>query len=245
MKKFSSKKLSILKQYLNSFHIQKEKNKKLIIILGTLGDFDSIEYIKNIVNMLSVIESANISLNVIGIGSSASKNKFCSYTSLPHEYLTVTEEPYLHTKLELCPGVTISKLSWLNFILMCAGVNSPGTIKEVVRGYLGDRNAPQVFKKDEKINLGYITNIPSSIFNYAGGSGYQRPLEMATFRLKNMIEVLSNWGKYIPNADYLTYRGGTFLLNENDDLLYCYLPLSILGYSETMSKPLNFLEKWI
>ena len=29
--------------------------------------------------------------------------------------------------------------------MMCAGINSPGTLREVLRGYCGDKNAKPIF----------------------------------------------------------------------------------------------------
>jgi hypothetical protein len=49
-------------------------------------------------------------------------------------------------------------------------------IVQVLRGYIGDRNAKPVFEG----------NTP---FNVLGG-GYQRPFELATLRLSNMVGIL-------------------------------------------------------
>jgi hypothetical protein len=36
---------------------------------------------------------------------------------------------------------------YLKLVIMCAGIGSPGTLPEVFRGYLGDKNAPEVFQR--------------------------------------------------------------------------------------------------
>jgi alpha-beta hydrolase superfamily lysophospholipase len=113
---------------------------------------------------------------------------------------------------------------------MCAGVGSPGTLAEVFRGYTGDRSAPQRFA--------------SPLFNLAGGEGFQRPFELATVRLRNMVEVLSHWRTYVPSDDYLTQRGGTFLLDRDDSLLFSYRDAGLLGFSATMARPLSFLDAY-
>ena len=69
-----------------------------------------------------------------------------------------------------------------------------------------------------------------------------RPFELATRRLINMIEILSNWNTYVPNSAFLTQRGATILLNERDEVLYEFIPESLLGYSSKMSTPLSFLD---
>ncbi|MEM1310621.1 MAG: AhpC/TSA family protein, partial [Cyanobacteria bacterium P01_H01_bin.153] len=71
--------------------------------------------------------------------------------------------------------------------------------------------------------------------------GFQRPFELATLRLRNMTEVLGHWSTYVPDARYMTQRGGTFLFNAAGELLYEYRDRGILGFAETMSYPLSFL----
>ena len=55
-------------------------------------------------------------------------------------------------------------------------------------------------------------------FAWLVAAGFQRPFELATVRLRNMNEVLSKWGTYVPNNAYITQRGGTFLLDEDDSV---------------------------
>jgi hypothetical protein len=115
--------------------------------------------------------------------------------------------------------------------MMCAGIGSPGTLAEVFRGYRGDRRAPQL--------------INNPLFHLAGGDGFQRPFELATVRLGNMKEVLSNWRTYVPRDNFITQRGGTFLIEADNSLLYSYRDAGILGYSATMNKPLSFLDPYL
>ncbi len=58
-----------------------------------------------------------------------------------------------------------------------------------------------------------------------------------------MSEVLGNWNVYVPNAAYLTQRGGTFLFDAQGNLLYQHSDRGVLGFAENMSQPLVFLEK--
>lgn len=102
-----------------------------------------------------------------------------SSTPIPHP-TSPDPTPTLYRALALnqgfAPDIQIS--AYLKLLTMLAGVGSPGTIQEVLRGYLGDRNSPPVFSG---------TN-PFDVL----GSGYQRPFELATLRLYNMQAVLSN-----------------------------------------------------
>ena len=69
-----------------------------------------------------------------------------------------------------------------------------------------------------------------------------RPFELATRRLMNMIEILSNWNIMFLILHSLTQRGATILLNEKDEVLYEFISESLLGYSSKMSAPLSFLD---
>ena len=72
-----------------------------------------------------------------------------------------------------------------------------------------------------------------------------RPFELATRRLMNMIEILSNWNIYVPDSSFLTQRGATILFNEKDEVLYEFISESLLGYSSNMSSPLSFLDDFL
>ena len=102
---------------------------------------------------------------------------------------------------------------------------------KVLRGYSGDRSAPQRFN--------------SALFKLAGGDGFQRPFELATVRLANMIEVLGRWRQYVPDDRWMCQRGGTFMLDADDSLLYCHRDRGILGFSETMNRPLSYLDAYL
>jgi hypothetical protein len=113
---------------------------------------------------------------------------------------------------------------------------------EVFRGYKGDRQAPQLIEDDEMIRGTPLPAFKGSFFRLAGGSGFQRPFELATLRLRNMIEVLTNWNTYVPNSAYLTQRGATFLFNNKEQLVYEHRDPGILGFAANMSEPLSFLS---
>ena len=76
-------------------------------------------------------------------------------------------------------------------------------------------------------------------------AGYQRPLELATVRLRNMVEVLSNWDGYVSNPTAIARRGATFLFDADGAVLYEYRHRGVLTYSETMARPLTFLAPYI
>jgi len=208
-----------------------EQGRRLVLLFTQLGDFDSMEYAQALVPVLPQLESAGIRLRAIAIGDAAGANRFCSYTGFPREALDVDAEPRLHRELGLYEGLQTAGGPWPGLLLMCAGIGSPGTLAEVFRGYRGDRNAPQ--------------RIDSPLFRLAGGEGFQRPFELATVRLRNMNEVLSHWRTYVPSDAFITQRGGTFLIDADDTLLYSHRDQGILGFSATMNQPLSFLEPYL
>jgi hypothetical protein len=60
-----------------------------------------------------------------------------------------------------------------------------------------------------------------------------------------MVEVLGAWRTYVPRDDHITQRGGTYLLDRDDSLLYSYRDPGILGFSATMADPLSFLAPYL
>jgi AhpC/TSA antioxidant enzyme len=190
----------------------------LLLVLPQLGDFDSLEYAWWLQQEPELLK--NVTVVAVGIGDRASGEKFCGFTGFAADRLFMTSAPQLHRQLKLyggltlkLPGLSTAQNAWLNLMVMCAGIGSPGTLKEVFRGYKGDRQAPQLIKPQEIVKATPLPPIRGSFFDLAGGSGFQRPFELATLRLRNMSEVLNHWSTYVPDGSYLTQRGGTFLFN--------------------------------
>lgn len=224
-------------------------NKTLVLLWSQLGDFDNLEYAWWLERESSQLKAAKINVKAIGIGDRQSGIKFCEYTGFPTDCLYVDRTAALHRQLGLNQGLKLKfpflsaqNRAFLNLMLMCAGIGSPGTLAEVFRGYTGDRTAPQLIADDQVVTDTPLPAIKGSMFKLAGGSGFQRPFELATLRLRNMTEVLSNWNTYVPDASYLTQRGGTFLFDESGKLLYEHRDRNILGFAANMSNPLSFLQ---
>ena len=127
-------------------------------------------------------------------------------------------------------------------LMMLSGINSLKTIKEVIRGYTGDRNSKQIFSDKDQINLFNLIKFSGVFFKYTCGDGYLRPFELATYRLTNMLEILQNWNDYILDNKYLPQRGASFLLDDKDQIIYNYFSNDVLGYSPKMEDPLAFLS---
>lgn len=220
----------------------------LVLVWSQLGDFDTVEYAAWLKREEEWVSQQNLDIRAIAIGNVESGKLFCEYTGFPEAHLFLDPTAQIHRELGLYPGLTVkvpgvseTGNAWVNLFLMCAGIGSPGTLKEVFRGYLGDRNAPQLIAPDEVVQARPLPAIKGSFFDRAGGSGFQRPFELATVRLKNMAEVLGKWNTYVPDARYMTQRGGSFLFDADRTLKYEHRDRGILGYAENMSRPLSFL----
>ena len=218
------------------------KKKRLIVLLGSFADFDSFEYSQQLCAQSKKLEQHSIDLVLIGIGSEESKELFCRFNQIDSQNVFSIRNADLHEKLKLNKGFISPLPSIVNLLIMCAGINSRGTIKEVLRGYWGDIDSNRIFSSDEIIKIGAISLFKGKMFDVLSNQDGLRPFELATRRLMNMIEILYNWNIYVPDASFLTQRGATIIINEKDQVIYKFISESLLGYSSTMSKPLSFLD---
>ena len=227
------------------FNFKSAKLFKFIVLFGLLGDFDSFEYAINLKNFIDKHQNKNLDIYAIAIGSQKGKEKFCKFTGFPAENLIVVSDNQIHNNLEVSRGLDIGLGGWINMLLMLSGINSFKTIKEVIRGYTGDRKAKQIYSEFEKIDVLKFLNISGNSFRQVFGDGYLRPFELATFRLNNMNEIIQNWSDYILNEEYLPQRGASFLLNNKNQVIYKFFSNDVLGYSSNMRDPLGFLTDLI
>ena len=218
------------------------KKKRLFVFLGSFADFDSFEYCQKLSAHSTLLEKYSVNLIVIGIGNENSKKDFCKFNKIDSKNVYSVINADLHNELNLNRGLVLPLPAILNLLIMCAGINSKGTIKEVLRGYLGDKNSNSIFSSDEIIKIGQISLLKGKMFEIFSKKDCLRPFELATSRLMNMIEIFTNWNIYVPNASFLTQRGATILINEKDQVIYEFISESLLGYSSNMSKPLSFLD---
>ena len=227
------------------FNFKGEKKFKLIVLFGLLGDFDSFEYAINLKNFIDNNEAENLDIFALGIGNQNGKEKFCNFTGFSKNNLIVVSDNQIHNNLKVSRGLDIGLGGWINMLLMLSGINSFKTIKEVFRGYTGDRKAKQIYSEVDKIDVLKFIKFSGNNFKKVFGDGYLRPFELATFRLNNMYEIIQNWEDYILNEKYLPQRGASFLLNDKNQVIYKFFSSDVLGYSSNMRDPLGFLSNLV
>ncbi len=218
------------------------KRNRLIVILGSFADFDSFEYCQHLSAQSKFLDKYSIDLIIVGIGTKKAMEKFCEFNKIDKKNVFVVKNDALHKQLNLNSGLVSPLPAILNLLIMCLGINSEGTIKEVFRGYLGDNKANRIFNSDEIIKIGSLSLLKGKMFEVFSKENVLRPFELATRRLINMIEILSNWNIYVPDSSFLTQRGATILINDKNQVLYEFMSESLLGYSSSMSCPLSFLN---
>ena len=233
---------NILYEFFPKESILFSNKKRLFVLLGSFADFDSFEYAQQLSLHSRKLAKHSLNLILIGIGSEKSKEFFCRFNKIDIKNVIAVKNADLHKKLNLNTGFISPLPSMINLLIMCAGINSRGTIKEVLRGYLGDKNSKGLFHSEEVIKIGPFSLFKGKMFDIFSKKEILRPFELATRRLMNMIEILSNWNIYVPDPSILTQRGATILLNENDEVVYKFISESLLGYSSKMSTPLSFLD---
>ena len=236
---------NVIKEFFGKEIVFLSNRKCLIVLLGSFADFDSFEYAQQLSAQSKNLYQHSIDLILIGIGNEKSKELFCKFNKIDTQNVFAINNADLHKKLNLKEGFVSPMPAIINLLIMCAGVNSRGTIKEVLRGYFGDKNAKSLFKAEDEIKLGPLSLLKGEMFDIFSKKQILRPFELATRRLMNMIEILSNWNTYVPNSKFLTQRGATIFLNEKDEVLYKFISESLLLYSRKMSLPLSFLDDFL
>ncbi|MEO0868411.1 MAG: peroxiredoxin-like family protein, partial [Cyanobacteria bacterium J06642_11] len=114
------------------------ETQQLVLIWPQLGDFDSLEYAWWLHREAEQLARRGVIVRAVGIGDRESGKAFCAYTGFPEESLLLDPAGALHQELGLYPGLTLEvpgfnqrQNAWLNLLLMCAGIGSPGTLAEV------------------------------------------------------------------------------------------------------------------
>ena len=81
--------------------------RRLAVVMGQLGDFDSLEYAQVLVPRLDALRNQGITVQVFAIGDDAGADRFCGFTGFPRQQLQVDPVPTLHEQLGLERGLKL------------------------------------------------------------------------------------------------------------------------------------------
>lgn len=202
-----------------------DAEERIVFAFAThFADLTTWEYARVLKKEKKKLEESNVKLVFVAIGRPEQAKLFCKECNFDEQDVYCDPEGNSYEKLGFnrgfAPDTNVS--GYLKLLAMLAGLGSPGTIPEVLRGYVGDRNANPWFGEDETLG---------KLFGSLGG-GYQRPFELATVRLQNMVSVLSKWQELCPSDDRkLTQLGGT-LAFVGEELVYRFDDTGILVYAD-------------
>ncbi|GAX81819.1 hypothetical protein CEUSTIGMA_g9247.t1 [Chlamydomonas eustigma] len=200
---------------------QAEPGTKVAIpFLTHFADLSSWEYAQKLVKVLPTLEDSGVKVFVVGIGSAANAQEFSRALKFPSDRLYADPEATAYKALGFSPGFApgLEISPYAKLITMCAGIGSPGTLQEVFRGYLGDKSSKPVFEGPTPFDV--------------LGTGYQRPMELATLRLFNMVAILPKWGELSPpDQSLVVQQGGTVVL-DGTETIFRHDDSGILKYTD-------------
>mmetsp|Transcript_163 Transcript_163/g.366 ORF Transcript_163/g.366 Transcript_163/m.366 type:complete len:287 (-) Transcript_163:100-960(-) len=194
--------------------------KAAVVFLTHFGDFTSWELGQQISKKISLFDEKDVPVICIGLGSVDNARKYSQLLSVNKSLVFADEPGNCHTALGFSKGLApdADVNAYLKLLPMLAGIGSPGTIQEVLRGYTGDRRAKPIFTSPNMFDV--------------LGTGYQRPFELATLRLGNMRSILQNWDELKPKeTEQLTWQGGAIVF-KGEDVIFKHVDTGILTYAD-------------
>jgi len=202
--------------------------KVIVAFLPHFGALNAWEYAQRLLHNFPIFELNNVQIVVIGIGTIEGAREFAREIGFPYDKLFVDEEGTLYEKLGFSKG--FGDKTPLNPLLklfpMLAGIGSPGTVQEVLRGYVGDKDAENAWIYS---NLRLLP--PDASGSEDNQKEGQKPLELASLRLQNTVQILGKWNKLLPpNKHLVTQQGGTVIF-DGKNKIYQYKDLEILKYT--------------
>ncbi|EIE18540.1 hypothetical protein COCSUDRAFT_60209 [Coccomyxa subellipsoidea C-169] len=188
------------------------------------GDLSSWELAQKLKKKLPDLQARQAKLGkkviAVGLGSTENARAFARALDFPLDLLYADSTGAVYRALGFSPGFApdADVSPYLKLLPMLMGIGSPGTIQEVLRGYIGDRSAKPVFEG-------------ATPFNVLGG-GYQRPLELATLRLSNMMGILPKWSELCPPDESLLTQQGGSLVFQGEKVIFSHTDSGILKYTD-------------
>lgn len=128
---------------------QKQRG-SLLLFLTHLGDLSSFELTQQLLHYQPQLADVNI-ITIAPGATSQNALKFSELTTLPLSQLSVDASAGLYEELSFGKGFLAQqsdKVSpYVRLLPMLMGIGSPGTIQEVLRGYVGDKTASSAWIK--------------------------------------------------------------------------------------------------
>ncbi|GIL61004.1 hypothetical protein Vafri_15429 [Volvox africanus] len=195
-------------------------SKAVIPFLTHFADLTSWEFAQKLVKLIPILEGSGVRVFAVGLGSVSNAQEFARTLNFPLDRLYALPEPSLYRDLGFSAGFApeLDVSPYLKLLPMLAGVGSPGTLQEVIRGYLGDQTAKPVFDSPTPFDV--------------LGPGYQRPFELATLRLFNMMGILPKWSELCPPDPRLLTQQGGCLVFSGEQVLLKHVDSGILRYAD-------------
>ncbi|CAK9070643.1 unnamed protein product, partial [Durusdinium trenchii] len=229
-----------------------------IFFLTHWGDFNSWEVAQQVRTAIQAKRLDASSICLVGIGSQSSGAKFAEMLELPADVKIYTDAR-ASCYSALCfsrgalPQYSEQLNPYLRVFLMLLGVGSPGTIRTVLGGYIGDRSRPNSATAwiDDALRQGakkgrWPTAVPdllgdwkmlelaevgNGVWDEGFGQEGLRPFELATIRLQNMVGgIIANWSDLAPEDDELLVQQGGVVITKNGKVTYYYRDKGILTY---------------
>jgi len=203
------------------------------VVLVGIGSVDSAKQFAKDLQLDELIESGRLTLLVDAEGA------VTSALGCYQGWLTV--DP-VHR--ERYPQTDVSP--YVKLLGMIFGLGSPGTIGEVLYGYVGDNTGNKgvdgrswvVDSLLQGSSQGRFPNLTPAAFENTPITSSLRPFELATLRLQTGLHIVTNWGKLVPQGksphvgDLLTRMGGTFVLDGKGKCQWSYFDQGILTYAD-------------
>ncbi|KAI3427059.1 hypothetical protein D9Q98_006999 [Chlorella vulgaris] len=225
----------------------------VVALLTHFGDLSSTELAQKLMAILPELQASGVRLLAVGLGETAKARRFAELLGFPLDLLYADPSGELYRALGFSPGFApdVKISAYAKLLPMLAGIGSPGTIQEVLRGYTGDRSAKPVFVATRGGTTdGTGSGVSGTVDGTVGGGGvaggaaegggslfdvlgkdYQRPFELATLRLFNMGLVLSHWNELAPADERLLTQQGGCLVFDDRRVLYRHADTGILRYA--------------
>lgn len=228
-----------------------------MLICGTYAaDFNAIEYAQRLRYYLPKLQEAGVGKVGFLLNCEADAAKaLCDYTDLPMSSVDILIDPlgevgrqfgvgrgWKPDEEELFGVFTKSVSPYIKLFGMLWGLGAWATLPAVIGGYIGNPFTPQPWIEDAlavgqkkgrwpntALELDEEGNVVVNKFTELPvvGEWERRPLELATLRLQNMVDIsIKNWEELAPERDaldagVLTQLGGCVIVDpSNDSVVY-------------------------